>query len=117
MVQNQTPKNEKSSTPDRTQSKENPQDKGRMTVQEAGRKGGETTAQTHGREFYQEIGRKGGEARKEELGSEGYAELGRKGGEVVSQNREHMAEIGRKGGENSHRGGKPRDREETSRKV
>ena len=31
-------------------------DKGNMTVEEAGRKGGERTAETHGREFYQEIG-------------------------------------------------------------
>ena len=35
--------------------------KGKMTVQEAGRKGGEKTAQTHGREFYSEIGSKGGQ--------------------------------------------------------
>lgn len=51
---------------------------GSMTVEEAGRRGGERTAETHGREFFQEIGRKGGES--------------------VSQDREHMAEIGRKGG-------------------
>ena len=35
--------------------------KGKMTVQEAGRKGGEKTAQTHGRSFYSEIGSKGGQ--------------------------------------------------------
>ena len=35
--------------------------KGKMTVQEAGRLGGEKTAQTHGREFYNEIGSKGGQ--------------------------------------------------------
>ncbi len=35
--------------------------KGSMTVQEAGRKGGEKTAKTHGREFYEEIGHKGGQ--------------------------------------------------------
>ena len=34
---------------------------GGMTVREAGRKGGETTARTHGHEFYEEIGKKGGE--------------------------------------------------------
>jgi len=34
--------------------------KGRMTVQEAGRRGGLKTAETHGEEFYSEIGRKGG---------------------------------------------------------
>jgi general stress protein YciG len=38
-----------------------------MTVEEAGRKGGETTARKHGREFYEEIGRKGGEARSARL--------------------------------------------------
>ncbi len=35
--------------------------KGTMTVQEAGRKGGQTTAKTHGEEFYSDIGRKGGQ--------------------------------------------------------
>ena len=34
--------------------------KGQMTVQEAGRKGGQTTASEHGPEFYHEIGTKGG---------------------------------------------------------
>jgi len=39
--------------------------KGTMTVQEAGRRGGERTAQTHGREFYEEIGHKGGQRVRE----------------------------------------------------
>jgi len=34
--------------------------KGKMTVAEAGRKGGLRTSATHGEEFYSEIGRKGG---------------------------------------------------------
>lgn len=34
--------------------------KGRMSVEEAGRKGGERTSATHGRKFYSEIGQKGG---------------------------------------------------------
>ena len=34
--------------------------KGKMTVQEAGRKGGMTTSREHGPEFYHEIGTKGG---------------------------------------------------------
>src|SRR5690606_38930747 len=33
---------------------------GGMTVAEAGRLGGQRTAETHGREFYEEIGRQGG---------------------------------------------------------
>jgi general stress protein YciG len=37
--------------------------KGRMTVEEAGRKGGESTSASHDRDFYSEIGRKGGQAR------------------------------------------------------
>ena len=36
-----------------------------MSLEEAGRKGGEATAKNHGREFYEEIGRKGGEATAE----------------------------------------------------
>ena len=55
--------------------------KGKMTVAEAGRKGGQKTAATHGREFYEGIGRKGGEKVAEEHGSEFYRAIGRKGGE------------------------------------
>lgn len=74
-------------------------DGGKMTVEEAGRRGGAATAQARGREFYKEIGRKGGEARRGKLGSEGYRELGRKGGAATSQKRgparedEHLAGI------------------------
>lgn len=35
--------------------------KGGMTVEEAGRKGGETVKRKYGHGFYEEIGRKGGE--------------------------------------------------------
>jgi general stress protein YciG len=34
--------------------------RGKMTVEEAGRRGGLKTSETHGEEFYSEIGRKGG---------------------------------------------------------
>jgi len=35
----------------------------KMSLEEAGRKGGKTTAQNHDKEFYQDIGQKGGEER------------------------------------------------------
>lgn len=41
-----------------------------MSVNEAGRLGGEKTSKTHGREFYEEIGHKGGQ-RVRELVQEG----------------------------------------------
>lgn len=49
------------------------EEKGGMTVREAGHKGGEKTAKTHGHEFYEEIGHKGGE------------KGGKKGGEKVKE--------------------------------
>jgi hypothetical protein len=50
------------------------EEKGKMTVSEAGRKGGKTTSRKYGREFYEEIGHKGGQRVKELI------ELGKKGG-------------------------------------
>ena len=35
--------------------------KGDMSVSEAGKRGGDKTSQTHGKEFYEDIGHKGGE--------------------------------------------------------
>jgi general stress protein YciG len=40
-------------------------EKGKMTVEEAGRKGGETVRDERGSEFYSEIGHKGGQRVKE----------------------------------------------------
>ncbi len=57
-------------------------EEGEMTVAEAGRKGGETTAKTHGHEFYEEIGRKGGEK-----GGPKVAELIEKGKEAERRGR------------------------------
>ena len=48
----------------------NKNDKGDMSVRQAGQKGGQKTSQTHGREFYQEIGHEGGQ-RVRELVDEG----------------------------------------------
>lgn len=40
-------------------------EKGKMTVSEAGHKGGSTTARKYGHEFYEKIGRKGGQRVKD----------------------------------------------------
>jgi len=58
---------------------------GDMSVREAGRKGGETTAERHGHEFYEEIGRKGGEKVRDEYGVQFYEEIGHKGGQKVRE--------------------------------
>jgi general stress protein YciG len=78
--------------------------KGEMTVQEAGRRGGERTSETHGSEFYSEIGRKGGpkggaERAKQHAGTpeaEGkmsLEEAGQKGGQrvrkLIAEGKEH----------------------------
>ncbi len=58
---------EEKRTEGRGREKEN---KGSMTVAEAGHLGGERTAETHSHEFYEEIGHKGGQ-RVRELIQEG----------------------------------------------
>ncbi len=57
---------------------------GEMTVAEAGRLGGERTAETHGREFYEEIGHKGGQ-RVKELIEEGKQAESREGSRSGSE--------------------------------
>ena len=61
-----------------------------MTVEEAGRLGGERTAETHGSEFYSEIGSKGGSQRAkqhegtlEARGKTSLEEAGHRGGQKV----------------------------------
>ncbi len=61
-----------------------------MTVAEAGRLGGEKTAETHGPEFYSEIGNKGGSQRAkqhegtlEARGKTSLEEAGHRGGQKV----------------------------------
>jgi len=69
------------------------EEKGEMSVSEAGRRGGEKTSKTHGHEFYEEIGHKGGEkgghkggeTTAERHGHEFYEEIGHKGGEKVRE--------------------------------
>jgi general stress protein YciG len=75
--------------------------KGGMTVQEAGRKGGERVASERGRGFYEEIGKKGGQTVARERGHGFYEEIGKKGGEAVKAARGSgfYSEIGHKGGQ------------------
>jgi general stress protein YciG len=74
--------------------------KGKMTVEEAGRLGGEKTAQTHGPEFYSEIGSKGGSERAkqhegtpEAMGKTSLEESGHRGGQrvktLIEEGKEH----------------------------
>lgn len=58
-------------------------EKGRMTVREAGQKGGRTTFKKHGPEFYESIGKKGGQATSKKYGHGFYEEIGHKGGQKV----------------------------------
>ncbi len=60
---------------------EKKEEKRKMTLQEAGRKGGEAVKAKYGPEFYREIGKKGGEAVKAKHGPEFYSKIGRKGGQ------------------------------------
>ncbi len=53
--------------------------KERITVAEAGRRGGQATLEHQGTEFFRKIGRKGGQRTKERYG-ELLSEFGRKGG-------------------------------------
>lgn len=50
-----------------------------MTIADAGRKGGATTAARHGAEFYREIGRKGGQSTAK-AHPDHFAAIGRIGG-------------------------------------
>ncbi len=61
--------------------------KRKLSVTEAGRKGGEKVRDLYGHDFYEEIGRKGGKkggmAVKNKYGRPFYQEIGHKGGQKV----------------------------------
>ena len=59
--------------------------KGKMSVQEDGKKGGQKTRKQYGPEFYHEIGTKGGKTTSREYGPEFYHEIGTKGGNKVKR--------------------------------
>jgi general stress protein YciG len=65
----------------------NSDNQGKMTVQEAGQKGGEATRDSHDRSFYEEIGSKGGQVSPGNFKNdpERAAEAGRKGGQARGQ--------------------------------
>ena len=64
-----------------------------MTIEEAARKGGNTTKERYGPDFYSRIGRKGGQRVARERGPDFYSEIGRKGGEArVAQSRKLESE-------------------------
>jgi general stress protein YciG len=55
---------------------------GAMSVRDAGRKGGEKTAETHGHDFYEAIGHKGGACTAKTHGHAFYEDIGHKGGAI-----------------------------------
>lgn len=69
----------------------NNNDRKGMTVEEAGRKGGEATANKHGKDFYEKIGQKGGETTAKNHDREFYEEIGKKGGEARANQRNNNA--------------------------
>jgi general stress protein YciG len=89
-------------------------DKGKMTVEEAGRKGGEAVVEKYGPKHMAEIGRKGGEhshGGKENDDNENN-KRGRKSDKddndnnkrgLASADKETREKVAKKGGESSHR--------------
>lgn len=72
----------------------------KLTVVEAGRRGGETVSARYGPAFYSDIGKRGGEVTKTH-GPGFFSKIGKLGGTAVSAKRgpEFYARIGQKGGE------------------
>ncbi|MFZ5376187.1 MAG: KGG domain-containing protein [Patescibacteria group bacterium] len=67
----------------------NDDNQGRMTVEEAGRKGGEATSRSHDRDFYQKIGQKGGKSQGKDNNP----------GNFANRSEQDVEDTARKGGE------------------
>jgi general stress protein YciG len=89
-------------------------DKGKMTVEEAGRKGGEAVIDKYGEGHMAEIGRKGGEASHggRDNGSDNGKNRGRQSGDkddgnskrgLASADEETREKVAKKGGESSRK--------------
>jgi uncharacterized protein len=80
-------------------------DEPKMSVKEAGRKGGQAVKARYGSEFYEQIGRKGGQATMSTHGVEFYENIGRLGGKKGGESTrkrygpKFYEEIGRAGGQ------------------
>ena len=94
--------------------KEDGKDKGKMTVEEAGKKGGEAVVEKYGPEHMAEIGRKGGEHshggrdnddnddnNKRERKSENDNNNSKRG--LASADKDTREKVAKKGGKSSHR--------------
>ncbi len=85
----------------------NNKNKGKMTVEEAGRKGGEAVIDKYGAEHMAEIGRKGGESshggRDDDSGRQSDNDNNGSKRGLASADKETREKVAKKGGESSRR--------------
>ena len=81
-----------------------PREQPPMTMQEAGRKGGQRVSEKYGHTFFTDIGKKGGRALAAKRDSTYFAEIGRKGGETTLRRHgtAYYAQIGAKADAPAH---------------
>lgn len=72
----------------------------RITVEQAGSRGGKATRDKHGLEYYTNLGKQGGAATSAKYGPDHYRELGQKGGAKTKEKYgiEHYRRVGARGG-------------------
>ncbi|WP_158737206.1 stress-induced protein, KGG, repeat-containing protein [Alteribacillus sp. YIM 98480] len=58
----------------------------KMSREEAGKRGGQTTSEEYSQKHFEEIGQKGGETTSKKYGQEHFEEIGQKGGRHSSNN-------------------------------